>query len=600
MLAPCPTQVSFPMHWFQRVSSVLLLLAVLTSPALAAADLRNGAARFEAFQARQQQSYQSVNAEYQAAMRLAPDDVALAIAQCKFLENFIYAEDINWVEAASTDLEKCQESVGKKWPKAPEARVYQFENNYDEGAIATGKKLWLDSKNWPNPLRARVASHLQELLDDDDEKEAGHFALAAAELGDPLQAPAAIKHLLSVNQQARAVRMVQALPPATSFWLAKLRIDALGKLKDKSVARNELDRTIAAGVEVPAAHRVNTYLAAGDLAAANRAGGDLDKNDKVQSSAKFNLALANNKPLQAARLVSLGDEFDIWVERYSRVVAHSPTLAFGLQLLPATMVLLLVLAALGLVPGLLLVPVHYRGLMRRVNGRQPSPMFERIGLRHAWIGGAVVLIVPALVACAMRPDQIGVLFSGAEGPAEQFDVAMAGVLVGLATISPWLLGLARTQVSPSQSSTLRALAAVLGCLMIVYAVSFLTVMFHQWMGSGDTSTLQTRAVEALVRNSWTEYGMFWTLMLLAVAVPVMEEVVFRGLLLGGMARHISFGWANTLQAGLFAAVHVDPPRIPFYLTVGLLAGWLVRRYGRIWPAIALHALINGIATWLNT
>jgi membrane protease YdiL (CAAX protease family) len=32
--------------------------------------------------------------------------------------------------------------------------------------------------------------------------------------------------------------------------------------------------------------------------------------------------------------------------------------------------------------------------------------------------------------------------------------------------------------------------------------------------------------------------------------------------------------------------------------MALLAGWLVRRYRAIWPAILLHALINGLAVTL--
>jgi membrane protease YdiL (CAAX protease family) len=70
------------------------------------------------------------------------------------------------------------------------------------------------------------------------------------------------------------------------------------------------------------------------------------------------------------------------------------------------------------------------------------------------------------------------------------------------------------------------------------------------------------------------------------------------MLLGGMSRHISFGWANALQSLLFASIHGDPPRFLVYAALGWLAGWLTRRYGTLLPAIALHALNNAMATWV--
>jgi uncharacterized protein len=85
------------------------------------------------------------------------------------------------------------------------------------------------------------------------------------------------------------------------------------------------------------------------------------------------------------------------------------------------------------------------------------------------------------------------------------------------------------------------------------------------------------------------------LLLVALLVPVIEELVFRGLLLGGLSRHLGFGWANALQAALFAVIHDDPRRLPFYFAMGLTTGWLTRKTKSLAPAIALHALNNLIA-----
>ena len=108
------------MHFPRCASTALLLLATLFSPTLLATDLHDADARYEAFLGSQRESYAAVNAEYEAAMLAAPDDIPLAIAHCDFILKFTYAEDISWNEDAEPDLESCQTAIDKKWSSAPE------------------------------------------------------------------------------------------------------------------------------------------------------------------------------------------------------------------------------------------------------------------------------------------------------------------------------------------------------------------------------------------------------------------------------------------------------------------------------------------------
>ena len=127
---------------------------------------------------------------------------------------------------------------------------------------------------------------------------------------------------------------------------------------------------------------------------------------------------------------------------------------------------------------------------------------------------------------------------------------------------------------------------------------FMTLVHKAFIG-GDSSTLQTRTVEALITNSWSEYGFLATWLCIGVLTPIVEEAVFRGMLLGGMARHISVGWANLVQALLFATVHGAAPRFLVYFAMALAAGWMTRRYRSLLPAIALHALNNTVALLIH-
>lgn len=82
---------------------------------------------------------------------------------------------------------------------------------------------------------------------------------------------------------------------------------------------------------------------------------------------------------------------------------------------------------------------------------------------------------------------------------------------------------------------------------------------------------------------------------IAVLVPFLEEILFRGVLLGALAKHIPFWSANTIQALCFALAHANIWLLPYFFGMAIIAGELVRRSHSLLPAIALHAANNLIA-----
>lgn len=87
------------------------------------------------------------------------------------------------------------------------------------------------------------------------------------------------------------------------------------------------------------------------------------------------------------------------------------------------------------------------------------------------------------------------------------------------------------------------------------------------------------------------------LLLLAALLPgVVEEVLFRGVVLHGLRRNLSSGAAIVVCALLFAALHLSPWRFLPQFAFGCLLGWLALRSGSVWPAAIAHAAHN--AVWL--
>lgn len=80
--------------------------------------------------------------------------------------------------------------------------------------------------------------------------------------------------------------------------------------------------------------------------------------------------------------------------------------------------------------------------------------------------------------------------------------------------------------------------------------------------------------------------------LAAVAIPILEEVVFRGALQPILVRGLGPVGGVVSTAALFAALH---PRVfvPI-LVLALLLGWVMHRTGRLIAVVAIHVLHNGV------
>jgi membrane protease YdiL (CAAX protease family) len=80
-----------------------------------------------------------------------------------------------------------------------------------------------------------------------------------------------------------------------------------------------------------------------------------------------------------------------------------------------------------------------------------------------------------------------------------------------------------------------------------------------------------------------------------MAAPIIEEVLFRGCLFGGLRSLLSFPAAVAVSALVFALVH---PPTPLHLTVALVTGlvlaWGYERWARLLPCIVAHCVWNSM------
>lgn len=85
------------------------------------------------------------------------------------------------------------------------------------------------------------------------------------------------------------------------------------------------------------------------------------------------------------------------------------------------------------------------------------------------------------------------------------------------------------------------------------------------------------------------------LIALAFLAPVVEELVFRGLLYGWIAGRWGTVAAWIVSSVTFALAHYEPAHILLVLPLGILFGYLRRRTDSLLPSLAAHIFNNGFA-----
>lgn len=109
---------------------------------------------------------------------------------------------------------------------------------------------------------------------------------------------------------------------------------------------------------------------------------------------------------------------------------------------------------------------------------------------------------------------------------------------------------------------------------------------------GDISEPARSSLESVTSGRWI------LVVAIAAAAPIIEELYFRGLLLRSINRKVHDGIAVAVSAVVFAATHFQAAQFPGLLVVGLALATLVRRFGRLGPAVAAHAAFNSTAVML--
>jgi membrane protease YdiL (CAAX protease family) len=92
----------------------------------------------------------------------------------------------------------------------------------------------------------------------------------------------------------------------------------------------------------------------------------------------------------------------------------------------------------------------------------------------------------------------------------------------------------------------------------------------------------------------SDFGLLGAVLKVVIIAPIVEEMIFRGVIMHGLMKNYSKFTAVFVSALMFALFHLNPWQFPATFILGLLLGILMVRTRNIWLCIAGHAINNGL------
>lgn len=92
----------------------------------------------------------------------------------------------------------------------------------------------------------------------------------------------------------------------------------------------------------------------------------------------------------------------------------------------------------------------------------------------------------------------------------------------------------------------------------------------------------------------SDLGVWGGILRVVILAPIVEELIFRGIIFSGFQRIYPAFWAIFFSALLFALFHLNPWQLGPTFLLGLLLGFVRLRTGSLLVSIFTHALHNGM------
>lgn len=221
-------------------------------------------------------------------------------------------------------------------------------------------------------------------------------------------------------------------------------------------------------------------------------------------------------------------------------------------------------------------------------------MEEHKGFPNFWVAVLILVLLLGLqILISIAAYDLGFRYElGDPGAAGIITVLSCGVVFSV-LMSYKKIGY-RDLFNPTKNSAFTTIAVLLVPLMLtvggaVFWVSDVTNLLLLHFPADESEYVMLSRLMS---------GGVVSIILVCVIAPVIEEMLFRGIILRSFLTNYSVIRAIALSSLLFAVFHLTITQLPVAFIVGCLFGWLYVRTRSLWPSILGHVLYNACAMLL--
>ena len=215
---------------------------------------------------------------------------------------------------------------------------------------------------------------------------------------------------------------------------------------------------------------------------------------------------------------------------------------------------------------------------------------RRWGLAEAFVAIGVALVGPILGLPLL-------LRLAPEGGVDTLVLALGATVIGEALAVTFAVALARRIDGGLGALGLsRCRWSYLGLALVLEAVVVVAGVLWSALLSGLDLSRPTQDVALAFDPSRGMTELLVAGTLAVIVAPLLEELLFRGLVQRAAVDRWGRWRGIALTACLFGAMHIsEPAAVPPLLVLGLATGWLREASGSVWPAVCLHVVNNALA-----
>ena len=211
--------------------------------------------------------------------------------------------------------------------------------------------------------------------------------------------------------------------------------------------------------------------------------------------------------------------------------------------------------------------------------------FSRLGLLYL-VGGAFVRLLSRVLGVILYEVKPEILSNA------NLNLIISAVLMYGIGFPIMIILVKSLPGSKPEQHSLKAsqwLGALASSFTIVYAANILGLMLTGIIGS-----LKGSAVENVVMETVTEVNPFISLIVMVLIAPVMEELVFRKMLVDRVHQY-GQGVTILLSGVVFGLYHGNLNQFMYAFFLGMFLAFIYVKTGKIIYTIMIHMTINGIS-----